>query len=1402
MNKSSLLSTEEKLKRIGELYSDLPGALCLVKGDGSYDLFFVNKELLRIYQCRTEEIFFRFTGGRLVGLMEVGDFKTIGAMLNRLGLGDSTRFEFSFKTWQGRNKRIVTFAKKVHFEGVGECFVLQMMDTSVFEDSSEIDVVTGLYGEHGFYRRAKELDIFIDDMYVDFSKYCTCYFDLKNFKLFNATRGSTQGDVLLQKLADTLRSYFPNSLLAHLSADTFIALVDREHITITVGEICKEVHNYVKDPSISLKVGICLFDTDYSGKHTLRQTVDFAKVACDTIKFQDNTHFWAFYTKEMGRQVSNRAFVLRKFHKALASGDIRVYFQPVVRTLTGKICGMEALARWKDEKKGMIMPGVFIPTLEDTGLIHLLDAYIIEEVAKRYRYMKDRHMDTVPISINLSQEDFDLMDPFAYIEGITKKYGMPRDCLRIEITESAIAKNGSRLKHEINRFRKAGYQCWQDDFGSGYSSLNALHDYHFDEIKIDMGFMRRFNEQSKKIVRSIVLMAKSLGMHILAEGVETEEHVDFLRQIGCEKIQGYYYGKPMDFDELQLFIRDKMLQLEGEEEGHMFERAGLINVITDFPVGLILDNGTDSVLFYANQAYNQARDGDKPKSNTDPLGPLDPERQKRFRAFMDRVISSDKEEMLTFVDKGQYKRIKANVVAKGNNKYIVKASLINMDIDDALRITRKLDQSFRYLMRLYNGVYHYSKLGNTFETLQGVPFLVKEGGNAIFEPAAVKKAITELVHPEDCVRFYDMLCPENMEKLCDNDPDAIRGGYFRTKKADGSYHWVVVQSITPEEGNDIYFCVKESILEASKNRRDMLRSIAKTIGISFRTGDDYGEEMDSCLMESLRNHTAIRCFCKDTKGRYVGVSRAFMNYYGIEQETDILGKTDDEMEWHVDVGKVKERESEVLNKGASYTFVGEEVISKGRIRRQLASRYPVYRGNKIIGILGYYIDQEERESLQASGRAMELVDTETGLLNYRGMLAEYLHFQDFFIKTGKDYVSILLRVPEYPRISQNIPPKSAEKLRKKLVSIFREIGRYNQTLCRLGDNTYLILRKDSDQLKTISEIQKAVTKVEATNEIDGFRITLSLDYSMGYGAEVQSPEDMVDLLLRRMAEGKNKTVENAINFGDQLVMDRSLLDYANDRVVFITLDSHEIAYMNHAFKEDLGIDDDSSIIGKKCYEILGGYKEPCPNCPMPQKWLDSVERVHYHNRISGMDYIGYVCLIHWKGKPYHYFRAIALEDIPWDKINQKQFEPEFIGKAQVKKAIEAAGGHTNLTLFCADLNGLKQINALEGFDKGNQIIARTVDILSQEAGSVPLYRVAGDAFYLLVFDRSEEEIEAIEDRLRASFQKQSIRIAMAWHQTKAPVKNPDYVINEAERKMFLDKRQEKDKEGFTYSIHK
>ncbi|MBE6039427.1 MAG: EAL domain-containing protein [Clostridiales bacterium] len=291
---------------------------------------------------------------------------------------------------------------------------------------------------------------------------------------------------------------------------------------------------------------------------------------------------------ELRNVISNKDIDL-VFHleKAIDNNEFEIYYQPIIHTISGSLCGFEALVRWHHPSLGFLTPGQFLTPLEETRQLYHLDIYVIERVCQWYAEQVKDGKPVVPVSVNLSRIDFESTDIFRIIEALTAKYHMPHSMLNIEITESAISENAQHMHATIERFRNAGYQVWMDDFGSGYSSLNTLKEFEFDQIKIDMVFLSDMSERSKQIIRAMISMAKDISMITLVEGVETREQVEFLKSIGCDRMQGFYFSKPLPYNMLVPLLTEKGITFETDEDRQYYHRINRINLLSPSPFSFV-----------------------------------------------------------------------------------------------------------------------------------------------------------------------------------------------------------------------------------------------------------------------------------------------------------------------------------------------------------------------------------------------------------------------------------------------------------------------------------------------------------------------------------------------------------------------------------------------------------------------------------------------------------------------------------------------------------------------------------------------------------------------------------------------------------------------------------------------
>lgn len=413
---------------------------------------------------------------------------------------------------------------------------------------AETDSLTGLYSRPHFMALAKQRLALAFDKDMIF-----LFLDITNFKSYNEKYGYEWGNNLLKSVGGTIRKIFPDDIYSRFSDDHFALMTHKTGLDEKLDLLSEHVKSCDPESGIDLKCG-AFIPADSSCDPAA--ACDNARYVCSTLKKSGLRY--GEYDDKMEADLRRRRYILNNIEKAVKSGYIKAYYQPVVWAEDKRICSVEALARWDDPEYGFLSPAAFIPVLEEYRKIHILDAAIVDIACSDMRRYLDSGMPAIPISINFSRLDFELADIPELLETTVEKYRLDRQKIHVEITESALNSSDSLLRESTMRLKEAGYPLWLDDFGSGYSSLNVLKDFNFDVLKLDMQFLTNFstNKKAGVIIDCMLKMAEQIGIHTLSEGVETAEEADFLKSVGCERLQGYLIGKPMPFDELYEKIKN------------------------------------------------------------------------------------------------------------------------------------------------------------------------------------------------------------------------------------------------------------------------------------------------------------------------------------------------------------------------------------------------------------------------------------------------------------------------------------------------------------------------------------------------------------------------------------------------------------------------------------------------------------------------------------------------------------------------------------------------------------------------------------------------------------------------------------------------------------------------------
>ena len=414
------------------------------------------------------------------------------------------------------------------------------------------DIVTGIYNRTAFLKNTYKL---INDN-TD-KTYAIIVLNVQRFKVINYLFGTEHTDELLKNIAKMLRENVGKyGAYGKLESDSFAVCVESSYCDIeTINAIINDSFaHYYLGCRVSLNMGIYI---SQKNDVSVSQMCDRANLAMQSIKENDDINY-AFYDENFRHKLIVEQEITAEMHKALDNGQFVLFMQPVYSVSKNIPISAEALVRWIHPLKGIIPPGDFIPLFEKNGFIAKLDRYVWEEACKYQRRQLDLKHKWVPISVNISRMSFYNEKLADEIYEIIQKYRRTPKHIKIELTESAYTDNPTQLIEAVDKLRNYGFLILMDDFGSGYSSLNMLKDITVDILKIDMRFMSDFEKSIKagNIITSVVQMAKSLALDIIAEGAETKSQITFLTNIGCDSIQGYYFSKPIPCNEFESLIRN------------------------------------------------------------------------------------------------------------------------------------------------------------------------------------------------------------------------------------------------------------------------------------------------------------------------------------------------------------------------------------------------------------------------------------------------------------------------------------------------------------------------------------------------------------------------------------------------------------------------------------------------------------------------------------------------------------------------------------------------------------------------------------------------------------------------------------------------------------------------------
>ena len=379
--------------------------------------------------------------------------------------------------------------------------------------------------------------------------------DIDNFKFINDSYGHICGDIFLEKFSKDLKKIFDSDdILCRFSGDEFVVFISCINCVVDVKEILKDIMSILKKPYIinnnsiysTASIGVAFFPDNGEDFDGLLKSADSAMYFAKS----NGKNQWQMFNNNISNEINKIYSIQRGLRTALENKEMFVVFQPKVNLIDNKVNGFEALLRWKSDEIGFISPSEFIPIAESTKLIIPIGNFVLREVFIKIKYLLDEGYNNFKIAVNLSEiqlREGNLVEEFI---SLVKEFNVSPKYIEIEITESMIMKSVDRNIKYLLKMKELGASIALDDFGTGYSSLNHLTKLPIDVLKLDRSFVVDMSENNKSrfIIENMIQLSHKLGITVVAEGVEKESQVEYLKSINCDTVQGYYYSKPKEFE--------------------------------------------------------------------------------------------------------------------------------------------------------------------------------------------------------------------------------------------------------------------------------------------------------------------------------------------------------------------------------------------------------------------------------------------------------------------------------------------------------------------------------------------------------------------------------------------------------------------------------------------------------------------------------------------------------------------------------------------------------------------------------------------------------------------------------------------------------------------------------------
>ena len=630
-----------------------------------------------------------------------------------------------------------------------------------------------------------------------------------------------------------------------------------------------------------------------------------------------------------------------------------------------------------------------------------------------------------------------------------------------------------------------------------------------------MDFLSNFTDRAKSILVAIVDMAKHIGIQTLAEGVETEEHYEFLKKIGCEKVQGYFFGKPMPLEETMSNCKALGLGLETRSWQKYYDKIGTVNFTTDRPLALYEFDGEKFQLLHMNRQFlDVLKDAGTENMRlvdatiNSKLSPI----SSQFRALHNIIQDEDDFKPIDFVVRGRVLRLRAKRVATNGKKVVYQTEITNLTRNEEEKQQEKMDEMFRSMYLMYDAIYELNLQENSIShVMQNGFYEIDELVN--IDEMDLQQALSlskkTLIYQKDQRHFDEWMNMDTLEERIQKNGNGQISELFRTKEANGAYVWKVhrIMTIPGSYFNKYLYVIMSTPLTNPKT----MQRLTQNIGVM----NESDTQKNSALWLSVIDSHVANIFWKDKKRRFVGANKSFLDYYGFTDTAEIIGKTDEDMMWHVSDESFRKDEMDVITKGITTENKIGKCIIRGKLHTIMATKTPIYDNGEIVGLLGYFIDLDQL----MQGKSVEELrrtDSITNLMNTYGMMDAFADFVSEWEGVKANFASIWISVREFNRVTEIYGKKVGNELLREIGDIIEEeVGKI--AVCgRIHGSSFHIFMQFEEKDEVEDVVEEISERINDIHEIDGNSVTIYVDSHIEYCDEVPNMRDMIEFLTKEV----------------------------------------------------------------------------------------------------------------------------------------------------------------------------------------------------------------------------------------------------------------------------------------------